>query len=724
MMDLVRGAAGAAERRGTGAIKTRLRYLAWRLAEPPGFLPPLVVLSFKVALGSGLAWALGQAFGFKTPWDAVLAVIILMQGHAYGSLLNALQFLLGVFAGLILGLLALHYLGLSAPVLAAIMFVTLLMGGWLKITRLGFNNQIAISALLVLASGSNANVARFWETILGGVVGVAVAALLWPPNPVSRLRQEFREASRKIKSDLLRSLELAGRGEEAEAQRRQVRANSEHVDGVVAEILPAEDALRWNPWHSGRMSDLSRLEERLRLIGYLYRTVRAMARQAAEAPRAGESAEHEWEAGRPHLVAAGGAAVEAIERRLVAEDVEEAVSRGHDEVALFAASAPRERHAVALAAALDDLLRDIAGWHAPNEVDPEQQLVSRIVRRLGGRRPQSSVAALGELEFEEERQQAIRQDITSRVTRRPRTAPPMESVVEAAGIAGQVDRGVQHIPLAQIKGTDIRSQDFDASFQPRSRGLRQQWVQAFTLMEQGVEPPPIDVYKVGEVYFVKDGQTRVSVARHLGWDTIRANVVEVTTRAPVGSEINPEELLKAAEYSRFLEETQLDVNRPGARLECSQLGRYDKILEHILGHRYFLGLDRGYEVPVPEAAASWYDSVYRPAMDVARSHHLVQRLPRWTETDIYLALTKIWLDLQEEGLPSGPESAANLLVAETNTSERIRKVASTRPLARFTAPPRVRLSVLSSGGAGSAPAGARAARRTTTRSGAERPARG
>jgi hypothetical protein len=162
------------------------------------------------------------------------------------------------------------------------------------------------------------------------------------------------------------------------------------------------------------------------------------------------------------------------------------------------------------------------------------------------------------------------------------------------------------------------------------------------------------------------------VARHLGWDTIRAHVVEVTTRAPVGSELNPEELLRTAEYSRFLEQTQLDVNRPQARLECSQLGRYDVILDHILGHRYFLGIERGHEVPIPEAAASWYDWVYSPLMEVARAHRLRERLPGWTEADVYLALTKLWLDLQAEGQPSGPESAANLLM-EAETSGRLRR---------------------------------------------------
>jgi hypothetical protein len=64
-------------------------------------------------------------------------------------------------------------------------------------------------------------------------------------------------------------------------------------------------------------------------------------------------------------------------------------------------------------------------------------------------------------------------------------------------------------------------------------------------------------------------------------------------------------------------------------------------------------------------------------MEVARSHDLMERLPRWTETDIYLALTKLWLDREEEGLPSGPEIAANQLLVETDTVKRPRR--SLRP---------------------------------------------
>ena len=366
----------------------RVRYLAWRLAEPPA-LPPLAVQSLKVALGCGLAWAAGQALGDPRPFAAVLAVIILMQGHALGSLLNALQFLLGVAAGLVLGMIANRVTGVSAPVVAAVILVSMLLGGWVKVSSQGFNNQIAVSALLVLATGSADNLSRFWETGLGGLIGVLVAAFLWPPNPVHGLRSEFQLAERHIAEDIRRSLGLAGRAGDKDENRRLVRSHAERVDAAVALIGPAEDALRWNPWFSAQLHDLSHLEDRLRLISYLYRTVRALARQSAEAPPITPPGPHTWASSRPLLESAGEAAVEAIHRRLSGQDSAGAVDGARKAIAGFATAAPRERHSVALAAALDDLLTDVQSWRPPNQVRPGRRLRHRMERARGrvGRQP-------------------------------------------------------------------------------------------------------------------------------------------------------------------------------------------------------------------------------------------------------------------------------------------------------------------------------------------------
>ena len=104
---------------------------------------------------------------------------------------------------------------------------------------------------------------------------------------------------------------------------------------------------------------------------------------------------------------------------------------------------------------------------------------------------------------------------------------------------------------------------------------------------------------MGDDYYVIDGHHRVSVARSLDRPTINSRVIEVKTRAPLGPHVDPAALLRAAEYA-FLDTTQLHRTRPEARLECSRLGRSDEILKYILGHGYFLSLEKGGKFPCPK----------------------------------------------------------------------------------------------------------------------------
>jgi hypothetical protein len=203
---------------------------------------------------------------------------------------------------------------------------------------------------------------------------------------------------------------------------------------------------------------------------------------------------------------------------------------------------------------------------------------------------------------------------------------------------------------------------------PVNRRTRDRWLRIYREMVEGDELPPIDVYKVGDDYYVIDGHHRVSVARSLGRATINARVVEVRTRAPLGRKIDADALLRAAEYAAFLETTQLHRTRPEARLECSRLGRYDEILKHILGHGYFLGLEQGREVPLPEAAASWYDHVYKPISNAIRKHKVLEQLPGWTEADVYVEITQRWLRLSQRGETAGPDPAVEALLNEHTAS--------------------------------------------------------
>ncbi len=270
-------------------------------------------------------------------------------------------------------------------------------------------------------------------------------------------------------------------------------------------------------------------------------------------------------------------------------------------------------------------------------------------------------------DFDAARFRAFTRAVSSILTRRARRLQSIEPVLEAAGLEGRSYGGIQEIPLDQVVGSAAppgKTEDFDPRFLPINRRLRDRWTRIYQAMVEGDELPPIDVYKVGDDYYVIDGHHRVSVARSLGRATINARVVEVKTRAPLGRKRDAAALLRAAEYAAFLETTQLHRTRPEARLECSRLGRYDEILKHILGHGYFMGPELGRPVPLPEAAASWYDHVYKPVAEAIRKHKVLEQIPGWTEADLYVEITRRWLKMSQVGEASGPDPAVQELLKE------------------------------------------------------------
>jgi uncharacterized ParB-like nuclease family protein len=270
-------------------------------------------------------------------------------------------------------------------------------------------------------------------------------------------------------------------------------------------------------------------------------------------------------------------------------------------------------------------------------------------------------------DFDRARARAFRRSLGTILTGRAQRLRSIEPALRAAGLEGRSFGGVKEIPVDHIVGSvapDAKTADFDPMFLPLNRRMRERWTRIYQAMVEGEELPPIDVYKVDDNYYVIDGHHRVSVARNLGRPMINARVINVRTRAPLGPDVNPESQLRAAEYAAFLEATQLHRTRPEARLECSRLGRYDEIMHHIIGHRYFLSLEQHRDVPMQEAAASWYDHVYRPIAEAIRRANVLDLMPGWTEADVYVEVTRRWLELSQEGEPSGPDPAVKALLAE------------------------------------------------------------
>ncbi len=211
-----------------------------------------------------------------------------------------------------------------------------------------------------------------------------------------------------------------------------------------------------------------------------------------------------------------------------------------------------------------------------------------------------------------------------------------EQVREKLRIGGPIYRGVQTVRVDHIIGSVNRYKDFDRAFLPRQDFTADRWQRVNRAWYEDVSLPPVLLYKVGEVYFVVDGHHRVSVAREQGQEFIDAEVRECQVKVPVTPDLQPEDLELLGGKVEFLERTGIDRLRPGAQIDVTLLGGYERLLEHIAVHRYFMGLDLQRDVSEEEAVEHWYDEVYLPVVNVIGESGLLEAFSGKTEGDFYL----------------------------------------------------------------------------------------
>jgi hypothetical protein len=219
---------------------------------------------------------------------------------------------------------------------------------------------------------------------------------------------------------------------------------------------------------------------------------------------------------------------------------------------------------------------------------------------------------------------------------RPTTLLSYDEVKEKLHIGGPIYRGVKTIRVDQIAGSLNRYHEFDRAFLPKEDQLASRWQKVDRAFYQEINLPPVVLYKVGDVYFVVDGHHRVSVAREQGQEFIEAEIRECATRVNITPNIRTEDLEILGTKVRFLERTALDDIRPQANIKLTIPDGFDRMLEHIAVHRYFMGLDMRRDISEQEAVAHWYDKVYMPIVEVIRKSDILKAFPDKTEGDMYM----------------------------------------------------------------------------------------
>jgi hypothetical protein len=260
-----------------------------------------------------------------------------------------------------------------------------------------------------------------------------------------------------------------------------------------------------------------------------------------------------------------------------------------------------------------------------------------------------SLDHLTSMDFDHARRKAAWRYVISRLTGRRNELLRFDEVRRQLRTAGQHFAGAQAVPLASIVGSIGRYRDFDSAFLPRQNQTRGRWLNIDRAHHEDLTLPPVDLYKLGETYFVKDGNHRVSVAREHGQVYVDANVIELEVPVPIGSLHELEEWIRQEDAVEFFSSTQLLKVRPEAQVMLTLPGQYEQLVEHISVHRWFMGIEARQEIAYADAVASWYDRVYVPLIEGIREADVLKEFPARTESDLYLWLIEHLWYLRESG---------------------------------------------------------------------------
>lgn len=242
-----------------------------------------------------------------------------------------------------------------------------------------------------------------------------------------------------------------------------------------------------------------------------------------------------------------------------------------------------------------------------------------------------------ELNFQDARKKARRERFFAWLFGKQKSLIPFDVIREEIQVFDPTTPTKQTIEIDKIIGSVGRYEEFTSHYLPLKDSFRDRWVSVQThAMERGW--PPIDVYQVGDSYFVIDGNHRVAIARQIGKDTIEANVSMLPDSENIDASKPTDAMLVAIGRANFMSVTNLDTLRPDHGVEVTAPGRYRVLTEQVLRFRQVLADIDGVEPTYEAAGEAWYDMVYLPKALIIEESGFVAHFEGRTTADFF-----VWL---------------------------------------------------------------------------------
>ena len=271
------------------------------------------------------------------------------------------------------------------------------------------------------------------------------------------------------------------------------------------------------------------------------------------------------------------------------------------------------------------------------------------------------------LDFQRARRRARRAELNARLRGRGNRLLPFDEIRAELRAQNPLYEGIRQIPLADIIGSVGRYNDFTREFLPLTESMRERWVNLHMLSSaQGW--PPIELYQIGNAYFVRDGNHRVAVAHEIGMTSIEAKVWAFPDELELDASETLDDVLIELGAKRFEERTKLNELFPDHGIAFTAPGRYSELYTQIKDIQEKIGRIDGESISYEDAVPIWYEIVYLPTIQIIIDEDLVSSFPGRTIADLY-----VWLSIHRTQLGERYGEFANVSELTASLAERYKQ---------------------------------------------------
>lgn len=256
-----------------------------------------------------------------------------------------------------------------------------------------------------------------------------------------------------------------------------------------------------------------------------------------------------------------------------------------------------------------------------------------------------------ESDFARARNKALFNEIQHLLTPEEAAMISLKAVRKVIKTQSETYIGMKVIPINKIVGSEGRYRDFDNQFFPKRSIIKERWEHVDEAVIKDIVLPPIKVYELGGLYFVRDGNHRVSVAKSKGVEFIDAEVVSLQTEIKLSPARTLNGMMKqiiSYEKRNFYFETNFGDITDYWVLDFSTAGQYDVIYNHIITHKYFINQNQTEEIPMENAILSWFNNVYLPVVTTIQKYKIMKYFRKNTVSDLYVWIITFYDELKKK----------------------------------------------------------------------------